>query len=127
MITISQKGDFSNLSSFLERAKAALRISCLDKYGRLGVDALSAATPVDTGKTADSWSYEIVRSDDNESVSLIFNNSNMTSIGTPVAILLQYGHGTGGGGYVKGIDYINPALKPIFQNIADEAWREVSQ
>jgi hypothetical protein len=127
MITISQKGDFSNLSSFLERAKAALRISCLDKYGRLGVDALSAATPVDTGKTADSWSYEIVRSDDNESVSLVFNNSNMTSIGTPVAILLQYGHGTGGGGYVKGIDYINPALKPIFQQIADEAWREVSQ
>lgn len=127
MITISQKGDFSNLSNFFERAKAALRISCLDKYGRLGVDALSAATPVDTGTTAASWSYEIERGDNNESVSIIFSNSNLTSMGTPVAILLQYGHGTGGGGYVKGIDYINPALKPIFQEIADEAWKEVAQ
>lgn len=127
MITISQKGDFSSLSSFFERAKAALRISCLDKYGRLGVDALSAATPVDTGETAASWSYEIQRSEDNQSVSLIFSNSNLTKMGTPVAILLQYGHGTGGGGYVKGVDYINPALRPIFQDIADEAWREVAQ
>ena len=127
MITISQKGDFSNLSNFFERAKAALRISCLDKYGRLGVDALSAATPVDTGTTAASWSYEIERGDNNESVSIIFSNSNLTSMGTPVAILLQYGHGTGGEGYVRGIDYINPALKAIFQEIADEAWKEVAQ
>lgn len=125
MITISQKGDFSNLSNFFERAKAALKISCLDKYGKLGVDALSAATPVDTGKTAASWSYEIVREEN--SVSLIFNNSNLTKDGTPVAILLQYGHATGNGGHVKGIDYINPALRPIFQEIADQAWREVSQ
>jgi len=125
MITISQKGDFSNLSNFFERAKAALRISCLDKYGRLGVDALSAATPFDTGKTSESWSYRIDRGDDY--TSLIFENSNLTTQGTPVAILLQYGHATGNGGYVQGIDYINPTLRPIFQEIADEAWREVSQ
>lgn len=125
MITIGQKGDFSNLSNFFERAKAALRISCLDKYGRLGVDALSAATPFDTGKTSESWSYRIYRGDDY--TSLIFENSNLTTQGTPVAILLQYGHATGNGGYVQGIDYINPTLRPIFQEIADEAWREVSQ
>ena len=125
MITISQKGNFSNLSNFFERASAAVRLSTLDKYGRLGVDALSAATPVDTGETAASWSYEIER--DENSTSLIFKNSNTTDQGDPIAILLQYGHATGNGGYVKGIDYINPALRPIFEQIANEAWQEVSQ
>ncbi len=125
MITISQKGNFSNLSNFFERAAAAVKLSKLDKYGRLGVDALSAATPVDTGETAASWSYEIERGEN--STSLIFKNSNATDQGDPIAILLQYGHATGNGGYVKGIDYINPALKPIFEQIANEAWQEVSQ
>ena len=125
MITISQKGNFSNLSNFFERAAAAVKLSRLDKYGRLGVDALSAATPVDTGETAASWSYEIERGEN--STSLIFKNSNVTEQGDPIAILLQYGHATGNGGYVKGIDYINPALRPIFEQIADEAWREASQ
>lgn len=125
MITISQKGNFSNLSNFFERAAAAVKLSKLDKYGRLGVDALSAATPVDTGETAASWSYEIERGEN--STSLIFKNSNVTEQGDPIAILLQYGHATGNGGYVKGIDYINPALRPIFEQIADEAWREASQ
>ncbi len=125
MITISQKGNFSNLSNFFERAAAAVKLSKLDKYGRLGVDALSAATPVDTGETAASWSYEIERGEN--STSLIFKNSNVTDQGDPIAILLQYGHATGNGGYVKGIDYINPALRPIFEQIANEAWQEVSQ
>ena len=125
MITIRQKGDFSNLSRFLERAKEAIKLGKLDHYGRLGVEALSSATPVDTGKTASCWNYEIVRTDN--SVSIVFNNSNLTDQNTPVAILLQYGHATGTGGYVQGIDYINPAIRPIFEEMANEAWMEVSR
>ena len=125
MITFRQKGDFSKLSTFLERAKEAIKLGQLDKYGRLGVDALSSATPVDTGKTAASWSYNIVHIIDG--VTIEFYNSNMADKDTPVAILLQYGHATRNGGYVKGIDYINPAIRPIFEQLATEAWREVSQ
>jgi hypothetical protein len=125
MITFRQKGDFSKLSTFLERAKEAIKLGQLDKYGRLGVDALSSATPVDTGKTAASWSYNIVHI--NDGVTIEFYNSNMADKDTPVAILLQYGHATRNGGYVKGIDYINPAIRPIFEQLATEAWREVSQ
>lgn len=95
----------------------------LDKYGREGVAALSAATPVDTGETASSWNYEVVQN--GESVALIFTNNNKTKTGTPIAILLQYGHGNGNGGYVQGRDYINPAVRPIFDEIADRAWKEV--
>lgn len=123
MIIIEQKGDFSRLSSFFEKALNLFKQGDLDKYGRAGVDALSLATPINTGLTASSWSYEIVRNKDQ--ISIIFKNSNVTKDNVPVAILLQYGHGTGNGGYVKGIDYINPALRPVFQQIADDAQREV--
>ena len=122
MITFAQKGDFSNLTRFLERAKNAVHLGMLDKYGREGVAALAAATPVDTGVTANSWGYEIVRK--NGAVSIVFNNSNIQN-GVPIAIILQYGHATGTGGYVQGRDYINPAIQPIFDRIADEAWKEV--
>lgn len=122
MITFAQKGDFSNLTRFLERAKNAVHLGMLDKYGREGVAALAAATPVDTGVTANSWGYEIVRK--NGAVSIVFKNSNIQN-GVPIAIILQYGHATGTGGYVQGRDYINPAIKPIFDRIADEAWKEV--
>lgn len=125
MITFRQKGDFSKLSRFLERAKEAIKIGDLDKYGRQGVDALKSATPKDTGKTADSWTYSIVRTD--ETVTIEFHNTNLTETNIPIAILLQYGHATKNGGFVQGIDYINPAVRPIFQQIADEAWREVRQ
>lgn len=125
MITFRQKGDFSKLSNFFERAKEAIKLGDLDKYGRQGVDALKSATPKDTGKTADSWTYSIVRK--KESVTIEFNNTNLTETKIPIAILLQYGHATKNGGFVQGIDYINPALKPVFQAIADEAWREVRQ
>lgn len=125
MISFRQKGDFSNLSKFLERAKEVIKMGELDKYGRRGVAALSSATPRDTGKTADSWSYDIVREKD--TVRIIFMNSNVISDGTPVAILLQYGHATKNGGYVQGIDYINPAIQPIFKQIADDAWREITR
>jgi hypothetical protein len=125
MITFRQKGDFSKLSRFLERAKEAIKIGDLDKYGRQGVDALKSATPKDTGKTADSWTYSIVRTE--ETVTIEFHNTNLTETNIPIAILLQYGHATKNGGFVQGIDYINPAVRPIFQQIADEAWREVRQ
>lgn len=122
MISIKQKGNFKKLSSFLEKGKEVFNIGILDKYGREGVAALTAATPKKTGKTSQSWSYEISRK--NGSVALEFKNSNRVN-GVPIAIILQYGHATGNGGYVQGIDYINPALRPIFNKLAEEAWREV--
>lgn len=124
MISFRQKGDFSNLSRFLERAKETVKIGDLDKYGRAGVAALSSATPIDTGKTAASWTYEIVRQ--NGSVSIEFHNSNIQK-GVPIAIILQNGHATGTGGWVEGRDYINPAIQPIFDKIAKEAWEEVTK
>ena len=124
MITFRQKGDFSNLSRFLERAKEVIKLGDLDKYGRAGVAALSSATPVDTGKTANSWTYEIVRQ--NGSVSIEFHNTNIQK-GIPIAIVLHTGHATGTGGWVEGRDYINPAIQPIFDKIAKEAWEEVSK
>lgn len=123
MITVSQKGDFSKLSNYFERLKEVVKLGVLDKYGRAGVEALSAATPSLTGTTAESWDYEIERRDN--TISIIFTNSNVTKDGTPIAILLQYGHATRNGGYVEGVDYINPAIVPIFEEIAETAWMEV--
>ena len=124
MISFRQKGDFSKLTRFLEKAKNVVRIGDLDKYGREGVAALSSATPVDTGLTADSWYYKVERA--NGSASINFYNSNIQN-GVPIAIILQYGHGTGNGGWVQGRDYINPAIQPIFDKIAENAWREVTK
>ena len=124
MITFRQKGDFSKLTRFLERAKEAVHLGDLDKYGRQGVAALSSATPVDSGLTAKSWYYEIENK--NGSATITFNNSNIQN-GVPIAIILQYGHGTRNGGWVEGRDYINPAIRPIFDEIANEAWREVTK
>ncbi|HNX63451.1 MAG TPA: HK97 gp10 family phage protein [Candidatus Limiplasma sp.] len=95
----------------------------LTLYGQAGVEALSAATPKDSGETAGSWSYEIVQKP--TGVAIVWSNSNMND-GANIAVLLQYGHGTRNGGYVQGVDYINPALKPIFERIANEAWKEVT-
>ena len=124
MISFRQKGDFSKLNKYLERVKETVKLGDLDKYGREGVAALSSATPTDTGLTASSWYYEIKRQ--NGSVSIIFNNSNIND-GVPIAIILQYGHGTRGGGWVEGRDYINPAIQPLFDRIAEEAWSEVTK
>ena len=124
MIRFRQKGDFSKLTRFLERAKESVKIGDLDKYGREGVAALSSATPIDSGKTANSWSYEIINK--NGSVMITFNNSNIQN-GVPIAIILQYGHGTRNGGWVQGRDYINPAIQPVFDEIVDKAWREVTK
>ena len=122
MISFRQKGDFSKLSKYFEKMKEAAKIGVLDKYGREGVAALSSATPVESGKTASSWSYEIERQ--NVAVSIVFKNSNVNK-GVPIAIILQLGHGTGTGGWVEGRDYINPAIQPIFDKLANEAWEEV--
>ena len=124
LIIFKHKGDFSNLTRFLERAKEVVHMGDLDKYGRAGVEALASATPVDSGETANSWYYEITNS--NGSAKITFNNSNIQN-GVPIAIILQYGHGTGTGGWVEGRDYINPAIQPIFDEIANNAWREVTK
>ena len=124
MISFRQKGDFSKLNRFLERAKGAARLSILDKYGREGVAALASATPIDSGKTASSWYYEIKH--DNGAATITFLNSHINK-GVPIAIILQYGHGTRTGGWVEGRDYINPAIQPVFDKIVDEAWKEVTK
>ena len=124
MITFRQKGDFSKASRYLERLKEAAKLGVLDKYGREGVAALASATPTETGLTASSWTYEIERK--GSSVSIVYKNSNINK-GVPIAVILQYGHGTGTGGWVAGRDYINPAIQPIFDKIADAAWKEVTK
>lgn len=124
MISFRQKGDFSKLTCYFEKVKKTARLSILDKYGREGVAALSSATPVDSGETASSWYYEVTN--ENESAAISFYNSNVNQ-GVPIAIILQYGHGTGTGGWVEGRDYINPAIQPIFDEIVDAAWKEVTK
>lgn len=124
MISFRQKGDFSKLNRYFERVKEAARVSVLDKYGQAGVAALSSATPVDSGETANSWFYEIEHT--STSATITFCNSHINK-GVPIAIILQYGHGTGTGGWVEGRDYINPAIQPVFDKIANEAWEEVTK
>lgn len=124
MISFRHKGDFSKLTNFLERCKKVVKVSDLDRFGREGVNALKSATPVDSGLTADSWYYKINIKEGNASIN--FYNSNIQN-GVPIAIILQYGHATGTGGWVEGRDYINPAIRPIFDKILDEAWREVTK
>lgn len=124
MIKFTHKGDFSKVNKFLEKARNAVKLDDLDKYGQAGVDALSAATPTETGKTASSWYYTIERQ--NGKVSINYHNSNINN-GVPIAIILQFGHATGTGGWVEGRDYINPAIQPIFDEIANNAWREVTR
>lgn len=121
-ITISSKGEFTSTFKFLEGTKKMFNKSIFNKYGVQGVKALQKATPKRTGKTAESWSYEVVMK--TNGVSIIWKNSN-TNQGVPIAVLIQYGHGTGWGGYVQGVDYINPALTPIFNDIVKELWKEV--
>lgn len=123
MISFRHKGDFSKTYKYLVKAKEAVQLKDLDKYGQEGVAALASATPVKTGLTAHSWNYEITRQ--NGAITISFHNSNVNR-GVPIAIILQYGHGTGTGGWVQGRDYINPAIQPIFDKIAENAWKEVT-
>ena len=123
-IKITSKGDFSNVTRWLERAKEKLRLGILDKYGREGVSALSSATPVDSGVTAASWRYEIQNGP--QGAKLSFHNDNINK-GVNIAIILQYGHGTGTGGWVEGRDYITPAIQPLFDEIVENVWKEVTR
>lgn len=124
MIRFKQKGNFDKTETFLKRAKNGEFYKALDTYGKRGVKALSDATPTDTGKTAGSWDYEITRS--KGSVTITWTNSNVND-GVNIAVLIQYGHGTRNGGYVRGRDFINPAIRPIFDEIADGVWKEVTR
>ena len=124
MISFRQKGDFSKLTKYLEKVKEGFDVGILDKYGQAGVRALASATPVDTGLTANSWYYKIEKS--KGSVSIAFYNSNIQN-GVPIAVILQYGHGTKNGGWIQGRDYINPAIRPIFDAIVEDAWKEVTK
>lgn len=123
-IVFKHKGDLKKTTKFLERTLKGDYLKDLDKFGREGVAALALATPVDTGKTAESWDYRIEKT--NYGTKIIWTNSNVNN-GVNIAIILQYGHGTNHGGYVQGRDYINPAIRPIFDKIADNAWKEVTK
>lgn len=123
MIKFKQRGSFRNIFNFLRKAPEIEFNRILEAYGRAGVDALASATPLDTGKTADSWSYTIEARKGRSTI--YWTNSNVNN-GVPIAVILQYGHGTRHGGYVQGQDYINPSIRPIFDAIAREAWREVT-
>ena len=123
MLVFKSKGSFEKTKGFFKKASDKRIYKSLEQYGEEGVAALAAATPVDTGKTASSWSYEIRQT--KSSTSITWKNSNIVD-GVPIAIILQYGHGTATGGYVQGVDYINPALRPIFERIADTIWKEVT-
>lgn len=124
MIGFRLRGDFSKTNNYLTRVKNAVLFRSLDKYGQQGVAALASATPVDTGLTSRSWYYKIERSD--SQIIIAYCNSNIQN-GVPIAVILQYGHGTRNGGWVEGRDYINPAIQPIFDEIANNAWREVTK
>ena len=124
MIKIKHKGDFSKVTRYLEKAKKGINISGLKKYAQEGVDALEANTPKDTGLTSKSWYYEIEKEDG--LVRISFCNTNIQN-GVPIAIILQYGHATRNGGWVEGVDYINPSIQPIFNKLAEKAWKEVSE
>ena len=124
MITFTQRGSFKNTEEYLRHLKTADLFAVLDKYGSLGVAALSNATPKDTGLTAASWYYDVEQRPGYYSIR--WHNSHVEK-GLPIAILIQYGHGTGTGGYVEGRDYINPAIRPIFDEMANEAWKEVTK
>ena len=123
IVSFKQKGDFAKTDKFLYSLVEGWNHHKLDRYGKMGVEALRAATPKDTGKTADSWSYEIV--EEKGRTSIYWKNSNIVNGWANVAILIQYGHATRNGGYVEGRDYINPAIQPIFDQMAEEIWKEV--
>lgn len=122
MIRFKHSGSFKNTEDFFKRAKARSYRTILKKYAELGAKALADNTPKNTGLTASAWSYEIFQEDGRDII--YWNNTNIHH-GVNIALILQYGHGTGTGGYVHGIDYINPAIRPIMDQLAEEAWKEV--
>lgn len=126
MISIRQRGSFKKTEKFLKKSFGRNYLGVLEKYAQQGVSNLSANTPIDSGITAVSWSYEIIQNEGESNISIVWKNSNINN-GVNIAIILQYGHGTRNGGYVQGRDYINPSLRPIFDKMADAAWKEVTR
>lgn len=124
MIRVQSSGNWNKTRSFLNRSKDKSIYDDMELYGKMGVDALSNATPVDSGKTAASWYYIIKKDSINPGIE--WHNRNLADNGTPVIILIQYGHGTGTGGYIQGRDFINPAILPIFEKIANDVWKKVT-
>lgn len=122
-VTFKHRGSFRRSERFLNTIKGSRYLNILDRYGQMGVNALASATPKDTGKTASCWTYEIERNDKRTTISWLNTNTNQN---VNIAVILQYGHSTGSGGYVQGRDYINPAIQPIFELIAQKAWKEVT-
>jgi hypothetical protein len=126
MIKVTVKGSFRNADAFLQRMKARSYLKQLEKFGAQGVVALRNATPVESGATADSWTYEIIERPGYFSIQWL--NTHTEEPGhIPVAVLVQYGHGTRAGHFIAGLDYINPAMRPIFEQIAIDMWREVTR
>ena len=123
MIKLTSRGDFKHTEQFFDTVSKKAILENLEHYGQVGVDALSAATPVDTGKTAASWSYRVEYG--NGTVSIVWSNSNENQ-GIPIVVLIRYGHGVRGGGYASGLDLISPALAPVFPEIADSVWKAVT-
>lgn len=124
MIKVNHKGNFNKIEKYFDRMSNPRYLEILKRYGREGVNALASATPTDSGETANSWTYEIQQT--KGGAKIIWSNTNIVN-GVPVAILIQYGHATKNGGYVVGRDYINPAMRPIFDKIANEVWKEVTK
>lgn len=122
IVSFHKSGDFKNTEKFMMGVSKQLYLRKLESYAKEGLEALKEATPVDTGFTRDSWGYEIEFT--KNSVNIVWTNSNVVD-GVPIAIILQYGHATGTGGYVQGRDYINPVIRPIFDKLADDIWKEV--
>ena len=122
-IELSSTGDYKQTTAFLKKMLSGNLFSDLDAYGRMGQAALESATPVRTDLTAHSWEYRVTK--DSFGPVIEWYNTNIDDEGTPVAILIQYGHGTGTGGYVEGRDYINPAIQPVFDQIVDDIWKKV--
>lgn len=123
MISFSQRGDFDSIEKLLKKSIGVNYRSILEEYAKEGVSALAANTPLDSGKTASSWTYSIEQN--GSSLSIVWQNTNVNQ-GVNIALILQYGHATKNGGYVQGIDYINPALRPVFDKLADKAWKAVT-
>ena len=123
MLYVTSKGDFSKTQQFLSKLAKPNIIERLKAYGSMGVEALAVATPKDSGKTSGSWGYEVKQS--GKTYSIVWTNTNVVN-GVPIAVILQYGHGTGTGGYVQGRDYINPAIQPIMDRIAEDVWKVVA-
>ena len=124
MIKVTHRGSFKHMEKFLQRMKRKEHLKILEKYGPIGVAALKSATPVESSETANAWAYNIV--EEKGFYSIVWRNTHEVKR-TPVAILLQFGHGTRQGGFVRGRDFINPAIRPVFDQIAANMWKEVTR